>query len=172
MAKEARKKIYKKLGFTGLETVEIVKNLNYLLANYQVHFQKMRNFHWNVKGKDFFELHQQFEEIYNTANTNIDEVAERIRVFGQTPVSTLKEYLRMSEIKEAKPDLDSEAMVREAMEDFQTLLSFMVNVADAAIDIGDVGTEDMINTFIKDMEKRHWMFNAWLQEKKTAFTKN
>ncbi len=165
MASKTKKTTYKKLGFTGLETAEIVKNLNILIANYHVHYQKMRNFHWNIKGRDFFELHEQFEELYDTAKQNIDAVAERVRVFGQTPVSTLQEYLDTAEIKEVGTDLNGEMMVRETMHDFQMLLSFMVNVADAAIDIGDVGTEDMINTFIKNMEKWHWMFNAWLQEK-------
>ncbi len=163
-------KTYKKLGFTGEETVEIVKHLNILLANYHVHYQKLRNFHWNVKGKDFFELHEQFEELYNRAKTHIDDVAERVKVFGQTPVSTLSEYLEMAEIQEVGPNLKAEDMVKETLNDLELLLSFMVNVADAAINIGDVGTEDMINTFIKNMEKTHWMFNSWLNEKHSELT--
>jgi len=161
-------KTFKKLGFTGEETVEIVKHLNHLLANYHVHYQKMRNFHWNVKGRDFFELHEQFEELYDRAKEHIDEVAERVKVFGQTPVSTLKEYLDMAEIQEVGSDMSAEMMVKETLNDFEVLLSFMVNVADAAIDIGDVGTEDMINTFIKKMEKTHWMFHSWMNEKQTV----
>lgn len=159
-----RKVLYKKLGFTGMETVVIVKNLNQLLANYHIHYQKLRNFHWNVKGKDFFELHELFEKLYNAAKKDIDDVAERVRVFGQTPVSTLSAYLEMADIKEVGTDLEAEMMVREILKDFQLLLSSMVAVADAAIDIGDVGTEDMINSFIKGIEKNHWMFTAWLQE--------
>ena len=159
-----KRTIYKKLGFTGMETVAIVSNLNRLLANYHIHYQKMRNFHWNVKGKDFFELHELFEKLYNTAKRNIDDVAERIRVFGQTPFSTLSAYLDAADIEEVGTDLNAEMMVRETLSDFQLLLSSMVDVADAAIDIGDVGTEDLINSFIKEMEKKHWMFNAWLKE--------
>jgi starvation-inducible DNA-binding protein len=44
---------YKKLGFEKEETEEIVEALNLLLANYHVHYQKLRNFHWNVEGPDF-----------------------------------------------------------------------------------------------------------------------
>ena len=55
------KKSYKKLGFTYLETAEIVVALNQLMANYHVHYQKLRNFHWNVETQDFFELHVEFE---------------------------------------------------------------------------------------------------------------
>lgn len=156
---------YKKLGFTKLETAELVKAMNVLLANYHIHYQKLRNYHWNVKGSDFFDIHEQFEEEYNTAKKNIDKVAERVRVFGATPMSTLEEYLDNSEIKETGTDLTGMEMVAEILRDFEILLSYMVNVADAAIDVGDVGTEDMINSFIKKMEKRHWMFTAFASNK-------
>lgn len=76
------KKTYRKLGFTYLETAEIVVHLKELIANYIVHYHKLRNFHWNVDGADFFELHQEFENEYNVVKENIDVLAERIRVFG------------------------------------------------------------------------------------------
>ena len=156
------KRTYKKLGYDSLESAKIVNSLNLLLANYQIHYQKLRNFHWNVKGSEFFELHEQFEQIYNEVNVNIDAVAERVRVFGHTPLSNLNDYLQVAEIKESTTDLDGNAMVREIISDFQKLLSFMVDVIDDAIEIGDVGTQDMVNTFIESIEKKHWMLNAYL----------
>ena len=161
---KTKDRIYRKLGYSPLESAEIVTHLNQLLANYHVHYQKLRNFHWNIKGGDFFELHEIFEKQYNKAKVNIDEVAERIRVFGQTPYSTLHEYLENANIKEVGTDLTSYEMVKEILNDYEILLQDMIAVTDAAIDIGDVGTEDLINTFIKNMEKDHWMFNAWLQQ--------
>lgn len=92
-------KNYRKLGFDNEETKEIVESLNKLMANYHVHYQKLRNYHWNVEGHSFFELHEFFELEYNAVKLQIDEIAERIRVFGKKPVSTLKEYLEISEIK-------------------------------------------------------------------------
>src|ERR1041384_7583830 len=77
-----------KLGWTAKETDKISKALNDLLANYSVHYQKLRNYHWNVKGSDFFDLHIEFEQQYTEAQQNIDDIAERIRVFSKTPVST------------------------------------------------------------------------------------
>src|SRR6478736_9047862 len=87
-----------KLGWTSEETERITQVLNQLLANYSVHYQKLRNYHWNVKGPDFFDLHEQFEMQYNEALQNIDDIAERIRIFQETPMSTMKEYLDASEI--------------------------------------------------------------------------
>lgn len=159
---------YSKLGFTKLETAEIILNLNELLANYQTHFHKLQNFHWNVKGRDFFELHEKFEELYREAFEDIDAIAERIRVFGKTPISTMKEYMGLSDIKEASPDLSGEFMVREIISDYNILISVLVETTDQASQHGDVGTIDMINGFIKRMEKNHWMLSTWLNEKETA----
>ena len=151
-----------KLGWSTEETERIAQVLNDLLANYSVHYQKLRNYHWNVKGSDFFDLHERFEQQYNEARENIDEIAERIRVFGKTPLSTLKEYIETSEIKETGADLPSDLMVREVLSDFRILLEYMFSVVDVAIDQGDSGTEEMVKKFIHDIEKHHWMLTAFL----------
>ncbi len=164
--KKKRKWAFKKLGYNKEETKSIVDALNALLANYHVHYQKLRNFHWNVKGGDFFDIHEQFEERYDRAKLNIDDIAERIRVFGYRPMSTMAEYLEHSEIKETPTDNDFNGMqmVKEILNDFEILLSYMVDAADAAIEVGDIATEDMIKDFVMDLEKKHWMFTAFSSE--------
>jgi starvation-inducible DNA-binding protein len=154
-------KTYRKLGFSDEETLEIVEALDKFLANLQVHYQKLRNFHWNVEGKDFFELHTQFELEYNEVKVQIDEVAERIRVFGKKPTSTMAGYLALSEIEEASEETPSEDMVQEILNDFEVLMSFMVEAIEAAENIGDSATADLISGFLKRTEQRHWMFSAW-----------
>lgn len=151
-----------KLGWSSEETAKIASVLNTLLANYSVHYQKLRNFHWNVKGSDFFDLHERFEQQYNEARENIDEIAERIRVFGKTPLSTMKEYLANSEITEAGTDVPSDLMVREVLSDFRILLEHMFEVVDVAVEQGDSGTEEMVKSFIKAIEKHHWMLSAFM----------
>jgi starvation-inducible DNA-binding protein len=153
-----------KLGWSTEETEQIVNSLNEVLANYSVHYQKLRNYHWNVKGSDFFDLHEQFELQYNEARENIDEIAERIRVFGKTPLSLMKEYLEVSEIKETGTDLDSEIMVREILSDYRILLEYMFSVIEVAAELGDSGTEEMVKVFIHNIEKHHWMLSAFLSK--------
>lgn len=153
---------YRKLGFDSEESKTVVDSMNLLLGNLHVHYQKLRNYHWNVTGSDFFDLHEKFEEEYNEVKVEIDEIAERIRVFGHTPTSTLKEYLEMAEIKETGTDLSGEDMVREVLSDFEILLSFMVDALEAAGEIGDVATEDMVTGYIKRTEKMHWMLTSFL----------
>lgn len=172
MSTLTKEKPYTKLGFTKLETTEIILNLNELLANYQVHFHKLQNFHWNVKGRDFFELHEQFETMYRRVFENVDLIAERIRVFGHTPISKMSDYLNLSEIEESPTDLSGEYMVKEILEDYEILITNMIETVDQASKNGDSGTVDMVNSFIKNMEKEHWKLTAWLNSKEEVQVKS
>jgi starvation-inducible DNA-binding protein len=156
-------KNYRKLGFDTEETTEIVKSLNYLMANYHVHYQKLRNYHWNVEGHSFFELHEFFELEYNAVKLQIDEIAERIRVFGKKPVSTLKEYLEISEINETNNSLKSEAMAKEVLNDFETVISLCIDAHEKAMSIADVATADLLIAYIKRTEKSHWMLSSFIK---------
>ncbi|NMM49886.1 Dps family protein [Marinigracilibium pacificum] len=155
-------KEYKNLGFKESDVKPLVATLNKLLANYHVHYQKLRNYHWNVKGEDFFDIHEKFEVQYNKAKENIDEIAERVRVYGATPVSTMKQFLEISEIKETGSDLKAHDMVMEIKKDMEILDSFMYDAVDASIEAGDSALEDMLKTYIADLEKDHWMWSAFL----------
>jgi len=156
------RKPFRKLGFTFLETAEIVVALNQLLANYQVHYHKLRNFHWNIEGQDFFELHQEFENEYNSVKSNIDIIAERIRVFGLKPSMSMTEILVLSEIKEIKSDkMSAIGMTTEVLKDFDILHDKMLDVVNAALDAGDNVTEQIVTDFMRNIEKRNWMFTSW-----------
>lgn len=156
-----QKRAFARLGYTKMETAELVDAMNRLLANYSVHYQKLRNFHWNVKGPDFFDIHEQFEKQYNDAKIAIDDVAERIRVFGQTPLSNMRDYLETSDIKESSTDLSAMEMVSEILKDYEILLEHMFSVIDVALNNGDSGTVDMVNSMVKYTEKNHWMLTAF-----------
>ena len=158
---EKKKRVFTRLGYSALETAEIVSALNNLLANYSVHYQKLRNFHWNVKGSDFFDIHEKFELQYNDAQLAIDEIAERVRIFGQRPFSTLNEYLTHSIILEVQTELKADEMVQEVLADYRILLEKLFDVIDISLEHGDSGTEDLAKGLVKQMEKNHWMMTAF-----------
>ena len=162
-AVKAKNKTFKKLGFTYLETAEIVVSLNTLLANYQVFYNKLRNFHWNIEGPEFFELDEEFENEYKTVKENIDIVAERIRVFGVKSNFSLKKTLELSKIKEQEKNISALEMVREVLHDYEILHDSMLDAVNAALETGDVVTENMLTEFMTALEKRHWMFTAYLK---------
>jgi len=158
---ETKEKTYVRLGFNKKDTSDIIEQINLLIASSHVHYQKLRNFHWNVTGRDFFDLHEKFEELYNFTKINIDDLAERVRVFGAVPMATLSEYLRVSKVSEPAELLTPEAMVDEVLTDFEILLSQMINVLETANDLGDVSTTDLVNKMVKKTEKYYWMLTSW-----------
>ena len=161
MKTQTKTKIYKKLGFTYLETAEIVVILNKIIANYTVHYHKLRKFHWNVEGPNFFGLHQQFELEYEHAKETIDILAERIRVFGVKINYTLKQYIELSDVKEVDKEMTSLEMVHEVLKDFNILHADLLEASNYALNAGDVATEEILTDIIRDLEKRHWMFTVW-----------
>tara|TARA_R110000868_G_scaffold257374_1_gene514470 strand:- start:4257 stop:4769 length:513 start_codon:yes stop_codon:yes gene_type:complete len=156
------RKPFRKLGLTFRDSTEIVVVLNQLMANYQVQYHKLRNFHWNIEGRDFFELHQEFQNEYNTVKLNIDIIAERIRVFGLKPSMSISEILNLSEIKEVKTgNMSAIGMTTEVLKDFDILHNKMLNVLNAALDAGDNVTEQIVTGFMRNLEKRNWIFTSW-----------
>lgn len=149
------------LRWTPTDRRRVTDSLNILLANYQVHYQKLRNYHWNVKGSDFFDLHVELEQQYTQAQANIDLIAERVRVFRERPLSTFAEYLSMSALKEDRSVPASEKMVSNLLADYVTLVDHMCNTVDLTIEMADAGTETMVKGFIKQIEQHHWMLSAF-----------
>ena len=159
---EVKEKTIYKLGFDQKDKTQLTSKLNLLLASYHVHYQKLRNFHWNVEGENFFELHGKFEELYNFSKVNIDDIAERIRVFGDRPMASLQEYLKYSTIKEPNGIPDSNEMVILILGDFEVLIKQMVDILDLANQIGDVSTIDLLTKILKQTEKYFWMFRSFV----------
>ncbi|PZX60133.1 starvation-inducible DNA-binding protein [Algoriphagus ratkowskyi] len=155
-----------KMNDIGLEIKEskvLVEKLNDLLANYQVYYQNLRNFHWNVTGPNFFELHAKFEELYNAANLAIDETAERILTLGARPFSSYQEYIETATIKEAKEISDPTKMVETVKSNLNTLLQLERETLEAAAASGDEGTASLMSDYITAKEKVVWMLSAYLR---------
>lgn len=153
-----------KIGLNDKKVVELVDLLNDLLANYQIHYQKLRGCHWNVKGNDFFTLHLKFEELYNNAQLTIDEIAERVLTLGKAPYSTYSDYIKVSQIKEINTQgLESNKMVEAILEDYKMLIGLEREIIDVASETtNDEGTADMITGIMKFQEKTSWMLRAFI----------
>jgi starvation-inducible DNA-binding protein len=96
--------------------------LNKQISNWSVLYIKLHNYHWYVKGTEFFTLHAKFEEYYNRVAIYIDELAERLLAIGGSPVASMKEYLEMSSIKESTNDESASKMVETLVNDFSIII--------------------------------------------------
>ena len=149
------------LGLDSNKTKNTVQELNVLLADYHIYYQKLRNFHWNVIGKNFFDLHEKFEELYDDAKLKVDEIAERILTLRYQPTSNLSDYLKDSNLKESPSDISDSKMIELLLEDHGLLLKQMRKVVEIADAGSDEGTIDLIGAYIRELEKTSWMLDAW-----------
>ena len=150
----------------GLETKDtkgLAEQLNKLLSNYQVFYMNVRGFHWNITGEKFFELHAKFEELYNNLVLKVDEVAERILTLGHTPLHTFSDYTSLSNVREAKNVSNGKEAMQAILEAFRTMIALQREIADAASEAGDEGTNALMSDYIREQEKMVWMYSAYLK---------
>lgn len=136
--------------------------INQLLSDLHIYYQNTRGFHWNIKGKRFFELHVKFEELYTEALTTIDDLAERLLSMGGQPLHTFTDYLSTSNIKEVKGLTEDTPIVESLVNQIEALVKQENVVKELAAETGDNETEDMMIGLINGQEKTLWMFKSWL----------
>lgn len=155
---------YNALGLDKDQLKEVAEELNVLLANFQTYYQNLRGVHWNIKGKRFFELHLKFEELYNVANTQIDEIAERILTLGFTPLHTFADYVRVASVPVGQDVWDDDKAVRLVINSLTELLKIERKLLQISDDAQDEGSNAMVSGFITEQEKTIWMLKSYLNE--------
>ncbi|MCH4383269.1 MULTISPECIES: DNA starvation/stationary phase protection protein [Staphylococcus] len=141
---------------------DVVKELNQQVANWTVAYTKLHNFHWYVKGPNFFSLHEKFEELYNEASQYVDDLAERILAIGGNPVGTLKESLEISIVDEAGKNYSAEQMVEAFSNDLTHISEQLIKSIEVAGEAGDDVSEDMFIGMKNSVDKHNWMFKSYL----------
>ncbi|MGP0585213.1 Dps family protein [Paenibacillus timonensis] len=136
--------------------------LNEQVANLNVLYVKLHNYHWYVKGSGFFRLHAKFEELYNEVSEQMDAVAERMLTLKWNPAATLKEYLELATIQEAGGQEEPQAMVQHVLEDLATLTEAYNEGIALADKAEDHATSDLLTGYVGSLEKQMWMLRAYL----------
>lgn len=137
---------------------EVNKNLNQLLADLNVFFRKLQNYHWNIEGRDFFIFHKILEEYYDCISVEIDEIAEHILINGAQPLGTLKDYLEITKIKEAdNKKVSIDVILNNLILDYETLLNTIVKIKENAETAKDYATSSLMDEYILKYSKKLWM---------------
>ncbi|MGV6862053.1 MAG: Dps family protein [Putridiphycobacter sp.] len=150
-----------RIGLNQEKSEALADQLNDLLANYQIFYMNVRGFHWNIKGKKFFELHVKFEELYNDLLLKVDEIAERVLTLAAQPTHSYTTYLEQSEIKEKTNVTDAEGTVSAILDSFEILLKKQRHILNLSDDAGDEGTNALMSDYIREQEKLVWMYSAF-----------
>ncbi|WCK52831.1 DNA starvation/stationary phase protection protein [Aneurinibacillus sp. Ricciae_BoGa-3] len=141
---------------------EISDSLNKQIANWTVLYVKIHNYHWYVKGDQFFTLHTKFEEFYNEASLHIDELAERLLALKGSPVATMKGCLELASIEEANGQEDAQQMVQTLVKDFEKIIGEVKEGMQLASQSNDETTADMLLAIHSSLEKHVWMLTSFL----------
>ena len=140
----------------------IIESLRVLEADYSVFYRKLRAFHWNVNGPQFFTLHQKFEQLYNAFALKVDELAERALTLGGQPIPTYRAVLDAARLEEMPEMPDAMGMVEALYRDLKKINGWTREVIDQAGDAGDIGTSSMLEDFAVEGEKEAWMLRSFL----------
>jgi starvation-inducible DNA-binding protein len=135
--------------------------LNPLLADYAVLAYKAKNYHWNLTGIHFVPLHVFFGDLYDTLSEDIDNIAERVRSLGQTPISSMAGFLAAARLKEeTKTGLSAEQMIKQLLADTEDLIVTLREDVETTNTLGDAGTTDFLTGLLEAREKNAWMLRS------------
>lgn len=143
----------------------VVDILNILLADEYLLYTKTRNYHWNVRGRQFNDLHKFFQQQYEQLEIIIDEVAERARTIGGHAMGTLIEFTQKTRLKEV-PNVFPEAwdMVKNLLEDHESIIrNLRIDLKTCDEKHNDMGTSDFLTGLMEQHEKMAWMLREFLK---------
>ena len=149
---------------TGIDNRQVIADslAKYLASTYTLYL-KTQNFHWNVVGSDFYQLHLLFEKQYEDLADATDELAERIRALGFRAPASFAEYLKLSSIQEETKTVKAKDMIAQLLADNQTMVREGQAVIKVAEHVGDDSTADMVTGRLEAHEKAAWMLRSLLE---------
>ena len=149
------------LNLNEARVANVVTALQNLLADFQIYYSNLRGFHWEIKGRGFFVLHEKFESMYDDTATKVDEIAERILTLGGTPENKYSGYLKVARIPEVSGVTSSHEAVDNILNTYKHFIAEERKLIDLANEANDAVTADMLTGYLKEQEKMIWMHVAF-----------
>jgi len=149
------------IGLSSKTRKDVAKILNALLSDEYLLYTKTLKYHWNVHGIVFHDFHalflQQYEQLLNLA----DDIAERVRAMGEPAYGSMTEFLKNSRLKEEPGKIpDALGMIKQLLEDHETIIRQMRKDLETCAELGDMGTNNFLTDKMEHHEKIAWMLRA------------
>ena len=148
------------IGLKNSERVEVADALRDLLADSYTLYLLTHNFHWNVTGPRFRELHLMFEEHYQDLAVAVDDIAERIRTLGVHAPGSYSEFAELTRIPEVQAVPDANDMVRILTLAHETLTQTCRKTLKVAQKVDDESTLGLVADRLQVHEKTAWMLRS------------
>ena len=152
------------IGISDKNSKEVANVLNKILANEYLLYTKTRNYHWNIEGTNFMEMHLFFESQYNMIDESIDEIAERVRQIGHYAQGRLKDFIKQSQLVEQEYTSDQKSQLKNLLDDHEAIIRFLRLHIDIFADkYKDAGNADFITGLMQKHEKMAWFLRSYLK---------
>ena len=151
------------IGLTDEQRREISDGLNKLIANSYLLYLKTHNFHWNVTGPHFSELHSLFESHYSELAEAVDEIAERVRALGEFAAGSFTQFNEIATITEESAIPSTEDMLRQLVADNEEVVRTARKLNPIVEAAHDSPTADLLARRMLQHEKNAWMLRSHLE---------
>lgn len=143
---------------------QVVTVLNQQLADTFDLFSQTKQAHWNVKGRDFYQLHLLFDTLAEGLENHIDEIAERVTALGGEAKGTVRLAASSTRLPEYLPGAASGMThVQELVERYANLAASTRAASERCEELEDMSTSDLFNDVSRDLDKWLWFLEAHLQ---------
>ena len=137
------------------------ENLQSYLSNLAVLNTKLHNLHWNVKGKQFMQLHNYTEELYDEFFEMYDDIAEIMKMKGEMPLVKMNDYLENATIEEAEAkDFDFQEVVDIIEEDLKEMKSLATKIREESDEVDDFEVVGEMEEHVAFYSKNIWFIES------------
>lgn len=152
-------------GLSKANRADVAEALTRVLADSHAVYLKTHGYHWNVRGPEFFTLHGLLEQQYREIWAALDDIAERIRALGILAPQSASAFGNLTSIKDGDPEKEAPAMLKELMQDHETLIATARAAVSTASEAGDEASADLLTQRLAAHEKFTWMLRSSLGER-------
>lgn len=149
-------------GLTKTERADVAQELTKVLADSFAVYLKTHGYHWNVRGPEFFSFHNLLEQQYRDIWAALDDLAERIRALGVLAPQSFSGFGNLTSIKDGDPEKEATAMLKDLMQDHETLIATTRKALEVADEAGDEASADLMTQRLAAHEKFAWMLRSTL----------
>lgn len=151
------------IGISSANSQAVANKLQQLLADEQILYSKTRNYHWNVEGSNFMEMHKFYEGLYGELEEVIDQVAERIRKIGHYAQGRLQDFLKQANLLEGEYTNDQDEQLKNLLSDHETIIRYLrKDIDDFDEKYKDAGSADFITGILKQHEQWAWFIRSYV----------
>ncbi len=151
------------LGILDSHLQAVALELNKLLSDEVILYIKTRNYHWNIEGANFNEMHVFYEKQFEQLDGIMDEIAERIRTIGHYTEARLSDYLKLTNLIEHPYTNFQNDQLKYLLASHETIMNNLRRLVSLfAEKHKDIGSSDFVTRLLGKHEKIAWMIRAYL----------